>query len=382
MIKIETDALDYCALTLATVLVWHPLRVPSGGGQWSPEMISMEMKALQYGSMGNFVVNPFALHQSFHIFKKSIRLFGHDLIPMGGIRGVAMIAEFMDLPEVSNGWNIKFVESAREYSDLNVILGMIGEKAKHLIKRLDRRELTFFSLTELGAAIFQRQLPVKRPAVLALQEPGSVKTNKRRKTSDELGQKQLSNCGKDIIGMIKRTTCVNDEDATPYLIAALTQSRSDAALDSISRSIFGSSSINDNDSVLLAIRHNPLVMASINLLPKRNIIFTDEEKDHVLRICDVIDVVMKKLPDSEKVRFSYTTCEVTKKVLERQPIYSELVEDGIERWIENRNKVRKKPGRKIDSQFEKAVWGKLMICEFERIEVILLSKWFLMLYAY
>jgi hypothetical protein len=37
-------AMDFCALTLAIVLIWHPLRVPSGGGQWSANRLSEEMK--------------------------------------------------------------------------------------------------------------------------------------------------------------------------------------------------------------------------------------------------------------------------------------------------------------------------------------------------
>ena len=77
-------AIDYCALTLAVILVWHPTRIPPGGGQWSAKVLAAEMKLNEYGDSSNFTVNPLALHQGFHILKKSIRSLGHELVQMGG----------------------------------------------------------------------------------------------------------------------------------------------------------------------------------------------------------------------------------------------------------------------------------------------------------
>jgi hypothetical protein len=36
------------------------------------------------------------------------------------------------------------------------------------------------------------------------------------------------------------------------------------------------------------------------------------------------------------------------------------------RWSKNREDVKKETGRKISTEFEADVWGKLMICEFEK----------------
>ena len=130
--KMDTDAVDYCTLTLAVVLVWHPVRIPPGG-QWSPDMLSSEMKNLQYGKLGNFVVNPLALHQSFHLFKKLItKVYGHELILKGRCMNIAVISEFMGLPEVQNGWDIKFIPGDRKSEELDAIEHDIGEKAKLL----------------------------------------------------------------------------------------------------------------------------------------------------------------------------------------------------------------------------------------------------------
>jgi hypothetical protein len=117
----DTDGIDYCAFTLSIVLIWHPLNAPNRGGQWSPDVLSAAMKKMQYGTEGNFVVNPLALHQSFHLFKKTIRSLGHELVQMGGRRNIPMIVEFMGLPEVSNGWDIKFVVGDCNHMELNEI---------------------------------------------------------------------------------------------------------------------------------------------------------------------------------------------------------------------------------------------------------------------
>jgi hypothetical protein len=192
-------------------------------------------------------------------------------------------------------------------------------------------------------------------------------TNKRRKTSDELGQKQLNNCGKDVVNMILENICIRNEPATPYLIAAM-KTRSISSLNSISRSLFGI----DGDyekSILQCVCDHVRVIESVSLLPKRNIIFTDDEKEHVLRILDVISSVVRELPEDHDIHKDYTIFELTKIALKQHPVYSELVDSNIERWNENREKIKKKPGRKINSDFEAAVWGKMLICEFEKVQV-------------
>jgi hypothetical protein len=363
----EDLAIDYCAVTVAVVLIWHPERVPLGGGQWSAAKLSEEMRTLQYGEEVNLQVNPLALHQGLHIFKKFIRLLGHDLIQMGGKKGIPMIASFMGLAEVFNGLNIKFFVSQRREMEVENVNLLVQQMAYKLVKRHCGRELQFKSLSEIAAYIYQKSLPVEREL-----DPGpEILVNKRRKMSTQLGPRQMSNCGKEIVNYVIQNLCVKDEEATPYIIAALKDSRTLTSLDTISRSIFGVACRNESDSVLDFISDHVRVKESLLLLPKRNIIFTDEEKEHVLRIFDVIESIIHQLPDENEIKTKYTTAEVTKKILENHPVYSELVANNIDRWHEVRDMIKKKPGRKINQEFEAAVWSKMMICEFEKIMVII-----------
>ena len=323
-------AIEYCALTLAIILVWHPMRIPLDGGKWSASISADEMKLNEYGDSSNLTVNPFALHQGFHIFKKSIRSHGHELIQMGCKRDVPLIPSFMGLPDVFNGWNIIFAPSKRRSIDLSEVESMIKIKARAIVKRHSGGVLRFSSLNEIGAFIYQSQLPVAPalpvPEILVV-DPGP-NSNKRRKCSDELGKKQLRNCGKEVLSIIKRTLCIKNEDATPYLLAALQESRSLRALDCIKRSIFGSASKDDENVELYSISDDVRVKQSIALLPKRNIIFADEEKDHVLRIRDVISTVIKELPDDHVIRSDYSSAGGRPKNLKstRRRIYPEKID--------------------------------------------------------
>jgi hypothetical protein len=60
---------------------------------------------------------------------------------------------------------------------------------------------------------------------------------------------------------------------------------------------------------------------------------------------------------------------VSKMVLKDFSGYSKLKESTIERWNNNRGLVKEKTGLKIDKDFECAIWGQLMICEYENITV-------------
>ena len=63
------------------------------------------------------------------------------------------------------------------------------------------------------------------------------------------------------------------------------------------------------------------------------------------------------------------TASITKRALKNHTHYSELVILSIVRWSSSEDVVREEVGRKINIEFEADVWGKLMICEFERINV-------------
>ena len=87
----------------------------------------------------------------------------------------------------------------------------MNDVAKILIKSYCQRDLQFQSLVEIGAFLWQQQLPV-RAATTMKEVTLPIKTRKRRKTSGELSSRQLSNCAKSILRMESNSICVNNAD--------------------------------------------------------------------------------------------------------------------------------------------------------------------------
>jgi hypothetical protein len=87
------------------------------------------------------------------------------------------------------------------------------------------------------------------------------------------------------------------------------------SLGTISRSLFGNAWSNESDSVLDFVSDHVRVKLSLLLVPKRNIIFADEEKEHVLRIFDVIEPIKGQLPEESEIKTKYTVAEIKKKYL-------------------------------------------------------------------
>jgi hypothetical protein len=137
-------------------------------------------------------------------------------------------------------------------------------------------------------------------------------------------------------------------------------------LDSVSKKIFSDETVDTLYSEVFAkVMQDQRVVDSLSLYPKKNIVFSSDEKDLVLCLFDVIMKVMIEDITEDNPRIIYLAATVTKKILAKHPIFSELIVSTIERWHENRGTVTNKPGKKIYQNFEAEIWGKLLIFEFE-----------------
>jgi hypothetical protein len=159
------------------------------------------------------------------------------------------------------------------------------------------------------------------------------------------------------------------------LVAAIHESRTLTSLDSVSKKIFGNSN-EINETFMTNIVKDIRIIKCVSEIPNKNITFSDEEKMQVLRIYDVVlQVFESQLPDAlEGVDVSVASA--TQMVLKDMTGYSELIENTIEKWSKNRGLTKEKTGRKVDKDFECAIWGQLLIREYENIKVFALSNLF------
>lgn len=121
--------------------------------------------------------------------------------------------------------------------------------------------------------------------------------------------------------------------------------------------------ISPDSSEIEEYKSDERLRTAIENVPVKNITFSAEDIKNVLKVFDVV-----KLMVSEKniTNIDMKSATVTVEMLSEHSYYSQLTSRKVYRWHGTRDKVHTKPGRKIDVSFEAEVWGKLMLCIFER----------------
>ena len=128
-------------------------------------------------------------------------------------------------------------------------------------------------------------------------------------------------------------------------------------------------------------KNNVRLKTVIANIPGKNIIFRAEDIKNVLKVFDLV-----RLMASEKNATNINTKSalITVDMMSEHAYYSQLTTRAVLRWHRTRDKINAKPGRKIDVTFESEVWGKLMLCVFERssTNVSLLINFCIFLYLF
>ena len=107
------------------------------------------------------------------------------------------------------------------------------------------------------------------------------------------------------------------------------------------------------------------IIKAIADLPRKYIVFGEEDQDNILDLFDVVKEVAVRRDYKNVINTSIST---KAQILSEFPYYSQASERTINRWYTNRDRCNIKPGRKINEKFESEVWGNLMLCVFENSE--------------
>ena len=99
-------------------------------------------------------------------------------------------------------------------------------------------------------------------------------------------------------------------------------------------------------------------------LPVKNVIFDADDQKNVMLI---YEVVKKVVEERDYTNIIAVAADITEELLDNNKYYSTISARTIIRWSSVKN-VNKKPGRKVNNEFEADVWGNLMLCMFEKNE--------------
>ena len=349
-------SLEFCAFTVAIVIECRPNNGSSQ--QHSVESIIHDFKQFEHCEDHNFHVNIDALHQGLAIFKKPIERLGHKIIFMSAHADQFRTKEFMDISPRTRGSELVYtvVENnlIRKRDDF---VTDIAKTANVLLHRTFQETSKYVSISEILGVLWLLNLS------------DSSDSNKRRKVGEDLGDKQLLRYGNQVREFVSTHICTKNESPFVYINAAvkLSISKSESNLDAVRRNIFDDES--DDEEDMAKILSHPSVIDGLTEFPKRYIKFHSYEIEKIITLFDVIETARAEIEGTEYKKDDSLTANFTKRALKKYTHYSELKIPSIVRWSNSRDNVKKEVGRKISIEFEADVWGKLMICEFEKTNV-------------
>ena len=122
----------------------------------------------------------------------------------------------------------------------------------------------------------------------------------------------------------------------------------------------------------------PSVAHAVDMLKQDNVMYTDQEKKNVLLVFEKILSSVESNPffavsdgAANRLIAAKFTCDELKNPITK---YSALDPYAVARWYISSQRQKRRPGRKINSDFEKEVWAGLVICQLlDKEPVIILT---------
>ena len=105
------------------------------------------------------------------------------------------------------------------------------------------------------------------------------------------------------------------------------------------------------------------VVNALALLPIKNVLFETDDQTNILKIYSVVKSVVEERSYRNP---TIIAADITEELLSNNNYYSAITSRTIIRWCSVLNKSNKKPGRRINVDFEADVWGNIMLCMFEK----------------
>ena len=113
------------------------------------------------------------------------------------------------------------------------------------------------------------------------------------------------------------------------------------------------------------------VLSAFRELPLKKVTYDEKDRDNILNI---FNVILSLAMERDYKRPTRTAAEAASKLLGTRTYYSQISARTILRWHEHRDKINDRTGKKVNVEFESDIWGKLMLCVFEKVRSIILYK--------
>jgi hypothetical protein len=355
---------DYCACMVAASIVRHLVVANNVHIQWSADQLKESLNDTALRRDPNFYIDGIALSHGFLMFRKDLAKRGITVIEI--FQDDKCVPSYYDMKASRMSIEVKFTAYHTPHSVEADLLSDTVLLRNDILKR-NKYEASPYSFPSLVFSVMH----LNRLQNLATKEIGtntnSTSANLRKSPSD-LTERSVKNVTAKVITSVEGV--VGEKNSLYFLKSAVKiLDFKQRKQNNLEDEDIESDSDDDEDDIIPTYveyeeyKNDERLKVVIENVPGKNIIFTAENIKNVLKVFDVV-----KLMVSEKniSKINNKSAAITVEMLRAHTYYSQLTARSVIRWHGTRDKINAKPGRKVDATFESEVWGKLMLCVFER----------------
>jgi hypothetical protein len=360
---------DYCACTLAICIIRHLVDANNVHIQWSAGQLKESLNGTALGRDPNFYIDALALSHGLLMFRKDITRRGITAIEM--FRDDQCVPPYHQMKASRMSIEVKFTGYHTPHALEADLLSYIVLLRNDILKR-NKYESSPYSFPSVVFGVMQINLMQNR----ATREIGTntpATSANFRKSPSNLTDRSIKNVTAKVITSVERV--VGEEHSLHFLKSAVKlldfKHRKDNNEEEEDEEINSEDIINGNEEDVMSpndveyeqYKNDVRLKTAIANVPGKNIIFSMVDINNVLKVFDVVRLMAT---EKNATNINTKSALITVDMMSEHAYYSQLTTRAVIRWHQARDKMNAKPGRKIDITFESEVWGKLMLCVFER----------------
>jgi hypothetical protein len=355
---------DYCANMVAIAIVRHMVDVNNVNVQWSACQLEQSLNESTLGKNPDFYCDGLALSHGFLMFRKDLVRHGLSVIEI--FQEDKCVPCFHDMKFSRMSIEIKF-NSYRVPDLVEVdLLSSIVLLRNDILRRNKYEPSPYYSPSLVFGVMQINRIKNRSTRDMGTNTP-STSANLRKSPSD-LTERSIKNVTAKVITSVEGV--VGEKNSLYFLKSAVKILDFNNRKCSNEEEEDGDSDTenNENDISLDNVEYEEYeiderLRTVINNIPGKNIVFSSYDIENVLNVFDVVRIIESEKNTTNIINKSAT---ITVNMLSEHTYYSQLSTRSVLRWNRTRDKIYTTPGRKIDTCFESEVWGKLMLCVFER----------------
>jgi hypothetical protein len=355
---------DHCACMVAITIVRHMVEVHNVNVQWSAAQLERSLNDTPLGKNPDYYINGLALSHGLLMFRK-------DLFR----RGISVIEIYQDDKGVPCYYDMKASRMSVEikftayHTPSHVEVDLLSDISalRNDILRRNKYEPSPYISPSLVFGVMQIDL-IRNRSTREMGTNTSATTANLRKSPSDLTRRSINNVTEKVITSVEGV--VGEKNSLYFLKSAVKildfkqrKNNNEEEEDGDSDAENDEDEINPDDTEYEEYKNDERLKKAIENVPGKNIIFSGEDIKNVLKVFDIVKLMVAE-KNTTKINSKAATITVDK--LSEHAYYSQLTTRAVLRWYAARGKIIAKPGRKIDISFESEVWGKLMLCVFER----------------